>query len=147
MQEIRKVGFSGSRRWPDSMSYILQKTAEEEFEDADGDILFKFGDCPTGVDKIIHTFVMDNSLPYRRFEADWVKYGNAAGPIRNREMIDSGLNKLYAFPDEHSKGTIDCLKYAESKGIEVQTLYLENWPGQLSWRAARKGRLHVQSGN
>ena len=53
------------------------------------------------------------------FKADWEKYKKRAGPIRNREMIDSGVKTLYAFPDDRSKGTIGCVEYAVSKGVEV----------------------------
>lgn len=57
------------------------------------------------------------------FPADWAKYGRAAGPIRNQEMIDKGRPTLVlAFHDDldHSKGTADMIARARRAGIEVR---------------------------
>lgn len=45
-------------------------------------------------------------------EADWDKHGKAAGPIRNREMLERfrGDSLLVAFPG--GKGTENCVKTA-----------------------------------
>lgn len=49
--------------------------------------------------------------------ADWKAHGRAAGPIRNREMLSSGIDMLIAFPG--GVGTRDCVKTAEALGIPV----------------------------
>lgn len=49
--------------------------------------------------------------------ADWKKYGRAAGPIRNREMLESNVDLLIAFPG--GKGTFNCFMTAKSIGIPV----------------------------
>lgn len=49
--------------------------------------------------------------------ADWKKYGRAAGPIRNREMLSSGVDMLIAFPG--GAGTRNCVMIAEELGIPV----------------------------
>lgn len=49
--------------------------------------------------------------------ADWKKYGRAAGPIRNREMLSSGIDMLIAFPG--GAGTRNCVMIAEELGIPV----------------------------
>lgn len=53
--------------------------------------------------------------------ARWSLYGRAAGPIRNKEMLDSGPSIVVAFhPDIlTSKGTANMVKQAEAKGIAV----------------------------
>ncbi len=63
------------------------------------------------------------------FEADWSRYGHAAGPKRNAAMIARGLDwqaeggnvELAAFHDdlEHSRGTKNCVKQAMDAGIRV----------------------------
>lgn len=55
------------------------------------------------------------------FEAEWDKYGKAAGPIRNRQMLDENPDLVIAFHDniKNSKGTKDCLKEAEKRGIKT----------------------------
>ncbi len=45
------------------------------------------------------------------FKANWKKYGNSAGPIRNRKMLKEFDPKVVVgFPDPKSKGTYDMLK-------------------------------------
>lgn len=58
------------------------------------------------------------------FPAEWEKYGKSAGPIRNRQMLDENPDLVIAFHDdiESSKGTKDCIKEAEKRGIEVQLI-------------------------
>ena len=73
------------------------------------------GDCPTGVDKS----VTDHYRPTGNvFIAEWDVYGKAAGPIRNKAMIDKA-DALIAFWDGDSRGTKDCIKHATHKGIPV----------------------------
>ena len=49
--------------------------------------------------------------------ADWFRYGNAAGPIRNQEMINAGADVVIAFPG--GRGTADLCRRAEAAGIPV----------------------------
>ncbi len=60
-----------------------------------------------------------------RFPANWNKYGLAAGPIRNQQMLDEGKPDLvFAFHDdiEHSKGTGDMVRRARKAGIPVEVI-------------------------
>ena len=58
----------------------------------------------------------------RSYPADWTTYGKAAGPIRNKVMLDQGLDIVIAFhPDiEQSKGTRHMVSIARAKGITVE---------------------------
>ena len=53
--------------------------------------------------------------------ADWETYGRAAGPIRNKQMLDMGANIVYAFHQkiECSKGTMNMIKQAKKQGVPV----------------------------
>ena len=51
--------------------------------------------------------------------ADWAKYGRAAGPIRNQEMVDAGADACFAFPVIGSVGTYDCMRRARRAGIKT----------------------------
>jgi SLOG family YspA-like protein len=59
------------------------------------------------------------------FKADWNKYGKAAGPIRNQQMLTEGKpNLVLAFHDdlECSKGTKDMVNRAKRAGIPVEVI-------------------------
>lgn len=51
------------------------------------------------------------------FPADWARHGKAAGPIRNQEMIDSGLDLLVAFPG--GRGTADMVRRAKKARVPI----------------------------
>lgn len=71
-----------------------------------------------GADRIAGYWARKNRIDNRKFNADWTKYGNAAGPIRNQTMIDKGLpDVVLAFPG--NTGTADMVRRARAAGIEV----------------------------
>ena len=49
--------------------------------------------------------------------ADWDRHGKAAGPLRNQEMVDSGIDLLIAF--EGGRGTADMCRRAVAAGVRV----------------------------
>ena len=55
-------------------------------------------------------------------EEAWRLYGNAAGPIRNGEMLDAEQipDIVIAFPDDQSSGTYDCIDQAIARDIPVE---------------------------
>ena len=53
----------------------------------------------SGVDSVAIDWAVVNWCQRLEFEADWVKYGRAAGPIRNQRMLVEGKPDLVvAFP-------------------------------------------------
>lgn len=56
--------------------------------------------------------------------ANWTLYNRAAGPIRNREMLDLKPTLVIAFHPSlaTSKGTKDCVKEAMRRGIPVEVI-------------------------
>lgn len=52
--------------------------------------------------------------------ADWQRYGRAAGPIRNQQMVDSGADLVIAFPG--GRGTADMVRRARAAGIPVRVI-------------------------
>lgn len=63
------------------------------------------------------------NLPIEVHRADWSKYGRAAGPIRNKAMVNLGADLCLAFPDhpkgQGSRGTWNCIDLAHQAGIPV----------------------------
>lgn len=78
------------------------------------------GDCPTGADALVREWAEDKQgTDFSIFHADWKTHGKAAGPIRNRIMLDdAGSDALViAFPGE--RGTRDCMMQALENGMIV----------------------------
>lgn len=70
-----------------------------------------------GADTIARLVAEDLGLATEAHPADWKKHGKAAGPIRNQEMLDSGIDLVIAFPG--GNGTADMVKRARQAGVEV----------------------------
>lgn len=52
------------------------------------------------------------------FEAEWHKHGRAAGPIRNKRMLEDGKpDVVIAFPG--GRGTANMVKQARAHGVKV----------------------------
>lgn len=73
-----------------------------------------------GADYLALKFAIDAGWAEpQTYAADWPKFGTAAGPIRNRRMIDHGKPDLViAFPG--GRGTADMIYRAEKVGIQVR---------------------------
>lgn len=54
----------------------------------------------------------------------WDLHGKSAGPIRNREMLDYKPDRVVGFHSAiwTSKGTLDCLREADARGIHVKLI-------------------------
>lgn len=71
-----------------------------------------------GADFMAKMWAVDNNVDEKQFDAEWSKYGSAAGPLRNQRMINEGKPELViAFPG--GRGTADMIKRAKISRIEV----------------------------
>lgn len=63
----------------------------------------------------------ERTLPYMTFPANWDRFGKAAGPIRNKWMLEYGQPDLVvAFPG--GKGTAHMVKIATEAGVAVRII-------------------------
>jgi hypothetical protein len=67
------------------------------------------GACPLGADRFAHEWAVRTNgaggmVAEDPYPADWDRYGSAAGPIRNAEMIGSGISVCLAFLDPCADG-------------------------------------------
>ena len=79
-----------------------------------------------GTDTLAERYAAEKGIPIRVFPAEWEKYGRAAGPIRNRAMLDyakEGKPVVAAFWNGRSRGTGNMLKLAEAAGAERHIFY------------------------
>lgn len=74
-----------------------------------------------GADKLGENYSKRRHLKLIKMPADWNKYGNSAGMVRNNDMADYG-DYLIAFWDGKSKGTSHMIKTAKEKGLKVRII-------------------------
>lgn len=71
-----------------------------------------------GADRLAKLWANFMKVPVVSFPADWKKYGNRAGPVRNLQMIEEGKPDLVvAF--RGGAGTTNMIKQALFNNIEV----------------------------
>jgi hypothetical protein len=76
------------------------------------------GGCPTGADKLADEWCDVWGVRKRVYLPDWQKHGRAAGPIRNRRMLEEGKPDLVvAF--RGGRGTADMVRQAKAAGLKV----------------------------
>lgn len=115
-----KVLVTGSRHW-DIAGQILDRLAK----------LPKLTTIITGgargVDATAGVAARVNGFDLIEFPANWTGRGKAAGPYRNRLMLDMNPDLVIAFHEdyENSKGTKDCVEEAKRRGIKVEMVDLK----------------------
>lgn len=72
----------------------------------------------TGADFMAKKFGEWRGYKVETFDADWKRYGKAAGPIRNQRMIDEGKPDL-ALCLPGGAGTLDMMKRLTIAGIPM----------------------------
>lgn len=71
-----------------------------------------------GADRMAGYWARKHRIDNLKFPADWATNGKAAGPIRNRQMLEEGRPDLVlAFPG--GRGTADMVRQAKAAGVSV----------------------------
>jgi len=75
-----------------------------------------------GADRIAGQIASGMGFKVEKFPAEWDKYGRAAGPIRNLQMLKERPERVIAFHSniESSKGTKNMLKISEQAGVPTE---------------------------
>ncbi len=74
-----------------------------------------------GADRLAWNWTVDNDVTVLVYTADWNKHGRAAGPIRNRRMLDEQHPDLVvAFPG--GNGTAHMVDIAKKDGVPVMEI-------------------------
>lgn len=74
-----------------------------------------------GADELGERYAKERRFIVKRFEANWDRDGNAAGPIRNKAMAEYA-EALIAFWDGKSKGTKNMIEQATTLGLKVRII-------------------------
>jgi hypothetical protein len=73
-----------------------------------------------GAERLAGELSLELRIPCRVYAADWERYGHAAGPIRNRKMLDAEHPDLVlAFWDGESHATLDLINMAVRSGYDA----------------------------
>lgn len=113
-----KILICGDRNW--SNAQVIHARMDKLPEDV---IVITGG--ADGADRIAFFYASAVlGVPTKVFNADWRSYGRAAGPMRNKAMLDEQPDLVIAFHNdiEKSKGTKNCLGQAKNRGIKTELI-------------------------
>lgn len=111
-----KTIIAGSR---DITNYrLVSNCIREAWAEIEGGITEIVSGGAMGVDRMGELFAQSACLPLKVIPADWKRHGNAAGPIRNREMAKYA-DVLIAIWDGESRGTRNMISEARKRGLQV----------------------------
>ncbi len=121
-----RVLVCGDRNWADEE--LIEKSILRlhlEGNTGAGKISLIISGEAEGADSLAKKVSSRLGLKYSGFPALWEKYGKAAGPLRNKQMLEEGKPELIlAFHDDldHSKGTKDMVERARKAGVPVKVI-------------------------
>lgn len=116
VEDMIKIGVIGSRSFND---YELLKRTLDEYL---GKVWVIVSGGAKGADYLGEKWAIENNIKTCIYKPDWDTYGNKAGFIRNKDIVeDSDL--IIAFWDALSRGTEHSIKLAEKMGKEVRIIY------------------------
>lgn len=134
-----KILVCGDRNWYDR---FLIWCVLKEYSECGEPVTIISGGC-RGADMLAESVAEGLGFDTLIFKAGWKRYGKAAGPIRNRQMIDEKPDLVIAFHDymEKSKGTKNMLDLAQKNGIEwIRISHTSHNPEEWNWLESRKQR-------
>jgi hypothetical protein len=112
-----RVLVCGSRDWVDAAAIRARLSK------LPNDTVIVHGAAP-GADSLAGREAVKLGFVVEAYPAAWGLYGRAAGPIRNRQMLDTSPDLVIAFHYDiaSSHGTRDCVLEAKRRGIAVEIL-------------------------
>ena len=111
----KKVVIGGCREYADYAFFKLR--LDEILKDLSGEITIISGHC-SGVDRMGERYAEEKGFRVKIFLPEWDKYGRAAGPMRNKEMV-ACADLIIAFWNGRSKGTSSLIQYAKIRKKEL----------------------------
>lgn len=118
--ETIKLAIIGSRTFNDYE--FLKATVDRIIKEKNLNVGLIISGGAKGVDNLAHRYSDEKQLEIKRYNAEWGKYGRAAGLKRDFEIIDD-CNMCIAFWDGKSRGSkhsIDLCSKQNKKCIIIQ---------------------------
>lgn len=122
-----RILVSGHRKFDDwaLLTQTMDRTIPHDLDTGEqdyGNLVIIEGGAP-GADFLARVWAKWMYVKFEEYPADWDKYGKAAGPIRNKQMLDEGKPDLVvAFLAKDSVGTKNMIEQAEKAGIPVKVI-------------------------
>ena len=111
-----RVIIAGSRNF---VNYeMLRDTMDKLLANIEEDIVVVCG-MARGADLLGKMYADEKGYIVDKFPADWVRYGKAAGYIRNEQMAKNA-DALVAFWDGSSRGTKHMIDLAKKYGLKIR---------------------------
>jgi len=110
-----KFAVVGSRSFSD---YSLLCKALESF-----DIDHIISGAAKGADTLAAKYAIEKEIPLKEIPADWDKHGNAAGPIRNKQIVDE-CDQVIAFWCGKSRGTKSTINLSHKQKKPVHIFWI-----------------------
>lgn len=107
-----KVIIAGKR------DYVNYQTLCDAVQESGFEITEIVSGGATGVDALGERYAKENSIPLKRFPAEWNKHGKSAGPRRNKQMAEYG-EALIALWNGNSAGTKNMIDNAKMKNLKI----------------------------
>lgn len=117
---LARVIVAGTRSFDD---YELMSSKLDRLLATLTDVEVVSGKAP-GADTLGERYAKERSYLLKEFPADWKKYRNPAGHIRNTTMAWYATH-LVAFWNGTSPGTRDMIRLAEKEGLQTRTIIYE----------------------
>lgn len=116
-----RVLVTGSRTWNEDTTIYAALAEVKNIDAPKGEtITLVSGACPTGADILAEGWARRFGWTVEQHPADWKRHGRAAGPLRNVEMVRSGIDLCLAFRRDNSRGTQHTIEMCEQAGIPVR---------------------------
>jgi len=107
-----KILIAGGRNFTD------KQFLEEYMSKYLGEVTLVISGTAKGADRLGEKWAEDNNIPVERYPAQWSRYGGAAGPIRNKEMLDKGKPDL-VIVFEGGKGSAHMAMISKKSGVKT----------------------------
>ena len=115
-----RVLVTGSRTWHNDQTVRAALAEVKDVDKPGTPITLVSGACPTGADVLAEGWARRFGWTVEQHPADWKQHGRAAGPLRNVEMVRSGIDLCLAFRRDNSRGTQHTIEMCEQAGIPVR---------------------------
>jgi hypothetical protein len=113
-----RVLICGDREWTDETTIRVVILG---LKDKWGKDLTIINGYAPGADLIAAKLSQSLGIDTECYPARWDAFGKRAGPMRNQQMLDSGVDEVWAFHDHitSSKGTKDMVQRASKAKVPV----------------------------